>query len=243
MNRYVTTRNWLSILRDLPSPEGDFLTVASLAKLTGLKDSAVRQVCWRNQHVGLLRRVGPSLYANLLKSPKGEQLAVILFTPAYLSLDWALSYYGLTQQVTPTLTCVTTGRPRRVGTFLGEISYIHFAEQRFFGFEQVKTTSGAETILAYPEKALLDWIYYRRLKGKAIPWDEIDLSTLNLQRLWQFADHFPPGVRGTLEAVVDVTTSTVARLQCDKGMNKGRIFRGISPKTPRENQQRTNHTS
>ncbi len=90
------------------------------------KESAVRQACWRNQRVGLLCRVGPSLYANLLKSPRGEQLAVILFPPAYLSLNWALSYHGFTQQATPTLTCVTIGRPRRVETFLGGISHPNF---------------------------------------------------------------------------------------------------------------------
>lgn len=239
MKSYVTTRDWLSHLRDLPSPEGDFLTVTSLAQLTGLSESAVRQACWRQQRAGLLRRVGPNLYANLLKSPGGEHLAVILFPPAYLSLEWALSYHGLTQQATPTLSCVTTGRPRRVETFLGTLSYVHIAERLFFGFERTRITSGAETILAYPEKALLDWVYYRQLKGKELPWDEIDLSELDVSRLRQFATRFPPSLQATLKAVLEEVTPGGARLKHDGGLGKFRgALRGMSRRGTREKQER-----
>ena len=239
MKSYVTTKYWLSLLRELPSPEGDFLTVTSLAKLTGLSESTVRQACWRNQRAGLLRRVGPNLYANLLKSPKGEHLAVILFPPAYLSLDWALSYHALTQQATPTLSCVTTGRPRRVETFLGAISYVRIAERLFFGFEKTRTTGGASTFLAYPEKALLDWIYYRQLKRRELPLDEIDLAGLSLDRLRQFADRFPPSVWTSLQSVVAAVNASGGTPKGDRALRKFRgILKGTSRTGIREKQER-----
>lgn len=224
MKDYVTIKKWVSLLRDLPSPEGDFLTITSLAKLTGLKESAVRQACWRNQQAGLVERVGPGLYANRLKSPRGEHLAVILFPPAYLSLDWALSYHGITQQAIPTLTCVTTGRPRRVKTFLGAISYVHITPRLFFGFEKTRLPNGTETILAHPEKAFLDWIYFRQLRGQGLPWDEIDLSGLGGSRLRSFAARFPPSVQA---AVKGAMSPSRVRLSRPKASNDLARFRGI----------------
>lgn len=239
MNSYFTTRDWISLLRGLPSPEGDFLTVTSLVKLTGLRPAAVRQACWRNQRAGLLRRVGPNLYANLLKNPSGEHLAVILFAPAYLSLEWALSYHGLIQRVPPTVTCVTTGRPRRVKTFLGEIAYVHIAPRLFFGFEKRRTTSGAETFLAYPEKALLDWVYYRQLKGQELPWDEFDLSGLELTRLRRWAERFPPAVGTSLELALRVARPRGRRLGPSPPTKKTRgILKRMSRTGLREKQDR-----
>jgi hypothetical protein len=46
--------------------------------------------------------------------------------------------------------------------------------------------------IAEPEKALLDWIYLRRVKN--LEENRVDLSQLNRQRLWQFAKYFPKWV-------------------------------------------------
>jgi hypothetical protein len=242
MRTYTTTKDWVSLLRDLPSPGGAFLTVTSLARLTGLRPSAIRQACWRQQRAGLLRRVGPNLYANLLKTPQGERLAAILFAPAYLSLEWALSYHGFTQRATPVLTCVTTGRPRRVETFLGPISYRHVAEPLFFGFERTRTTSGAETFLAYPEKAMLDWIYLRQRKGSEVSLDEINLSGLKHSRLRRFAQHFPPSVQVAVKSAFEQQSpqgrSRVRRL-ADQPLKSFRgSLRGMPPGRLREKKER-----
>lgn len=239
MKGYVTTKNWVSLLRGLPSPEGDFLTITSLARLTGLKESALRQACWRNQRAGLVHRVGPGLYANLLKSPRGEHLAVILFPPAYLSLDWALSYHGLTQQAIPTLTCVTTGRPRKRQTFLGAITYGHISSRLFFGFEKTRLPSGAYTILAYPEKALLDWIYFRQLRRQSLPWDEMDLSGLNWARLQRFADRFPLAVQRTIKEARRTSSAVLGHPKPGSRLEDFRgILRGMTPTGIREKQER-----
>ena len=48
-----------------------------------------------------------------------ELLANLVFGPSYLSLDWALQYYGLIPEKVEAMTSVTTGRSRRFQTPVG----------------------------------------------------------------------------------------------------------------------------
>ena len=86
-------------------------------------------------------------------------IAQHLHGPAYVSLQYALSWYHLIPEDVPLVTCVTTARPKEIHTALGFFRYRHIKPDYFRGFHSVSLTTGDEVLFALPEKALLDLVY------------------------------------------------------------------------------------
>ncbi len=76
-------------------------------------------------------------------------------SPAYVSMQSALFHRGLIDQVPAVIYAATLGRPRRVTTPLGVISFHHLPPELFLGFEI--EDDGAK--IANAEKALFDTLY------------------------------------------------------------------------------------
>jgi len=75
--------------------------------------------------------------------------------PAYVSMQSALFHHGLIEQIPAVIYAATLGRPRRVTTPLGVISFHRLPAGIFTGFEV--NDDGAK--IATPEKALFDLLY------------------------------------------------------------------------------------
>lgn len=83
---------------------------------------------------------------------------VLYGAPSYVSIETALSYYGLIPERTMGMTSVVTGRSRRFETPVGWFSYKTIPQSLFpIG---VRTVSGY--LMASPEKALCDYLYTRK---------------------------------------------------------------------------------
>jgi len=77
---------------------------------------------------------------------------------SYVSLQSALSFYGLIPEVVNITTSVSTGRPERLETPLGTYEFRHIKTELLFGYRM--TELGEQSaLIATPEKALLDLIY------------------------------------------------------------------------------------
>ncbi|HUG72351.1 MAG TPA: hypothetical protein VMK82_02895 [Steroidobacteraceae bacterium] len=76
--------------------------------------------------------------------------------PAYISLQSALFHHGLIEQIPSVLYAITLGRPRRLRTPVGTISFHRMPPELFAGFE---LSSASEAKIAIPEKALFDVLY------------------------------------------------------------------------------------
>ncbi|MCF7928534.1 MAG: hypothetical protein K9L68_06140 [Spirochaetales bacterium] len=78
---------------------------------------------------------------------------------SYLSLQSALSWYGMIPEYVPVTTMVTTGRPQSIDTPVGSFLFRHIKPEYFGGFRMKQLDSGNEAAIASPEKALLDLVY------------------------------------------------------------------------------------
>ena len=81
-----------------------------------------------------------------------------LYGPSYVSLQWALRYYGLIPERVFTLTSVTTKRSRKFDSPLGTFSYYQVPKEYFSIGIKMETTDGYCSLIATPEKALCDTI-------------------------------------------------------------------------------------
>ena len=77
---------------------------------------------------------------------------------SYVSLQSALSFYGLIPEVVNITTSVSTGRPEHLETPLGTYEFRHIKTELLIGY-QMTELGGQSALVATPEKALLDLIY------------------------------------------------------------------------------------
>jgi predicted transcriptional regulator of viral defense system len=91
-----------------------------------------------------------------------EVLANMIFGPSYVSLDYALHYYGLIPERVETITSVTPGRSRQFSTPVGLFTYRGIPDNAYpIGIAQVEI-EGRSFFIATPEKALCDKLYDAR---------------------------------------------------------------------------------
>jgi hypothetical protein len=85
-----------------------------------------------------------------------ELLANLIYGPSFVSLDYALGYYGLIPERAETVTSVTSGRARRFDTPAGLYTY-HPSPCLSMGAE-LAGQADTRYLIALPERALADRI-------------------------------------------------------------------------------------
>lgn len=90
-----------------------------------------------------------------------EQVANLLYGPSYVSMEWALSFYGLIPERVHTITSMTLGRNKEYHTSIGDFSYFILSSERYsIGITQKKSPDFVGGFLiASPEKALADTVF------------------------------------------------------------------------------------
>ena len=152
----------------------------------------------RQETKGLVERVSNKIYINkLAKEFSQRDLLSVLRPDSYVSLESALSEYGVTSQIPRVLTCVSPKYVRNIKSQTVNISFRKLKRDLFWGFSQKKTRYGTYN-LAAPEKALLDWIYFRRTENLPLDVDEFVLSELDRTQLLEYAKRYPASVENEI---------------------------------------------
>ena len=113
-----------------------------------------------------LLRVKKGIYVFGQNSIRGpyclEHLANIIYGPSVISLEYALSFYGWIPERVYEITSVTTGRNKIFDTPLGRFNYRHQKYQIFpYGITDI-VIQDRHVLMASPEKALLDLLYFSK---------------------------------------------------------------------------------
>jgi len=120
-------------------------------------------------------------------------LAGYLYSPSYISLETALNNQGIIPDVSLNVTSVSPTTTKIIKTVRGNFLYSKIQQPLFFGWQTVKDTNGFHYQIALPEKALLDWIYLRKIKDLGSY--RVNPVILKKPRLNQFAQAYPQWVR------------------------------------------------
>ena len=100
--------------------------------------------------------VSPTLTGGLISLPL---IANALYGPSYVSLEFALSHYGLIPEAVHQITSVTTRRAKTYNTALGRFSFQTIPIKVYpLGVSSVKNDMGHFYLMAAPEKALCDML-------------------------------------------------------------------------------------
>ena len=89
-----------------------------------------------------------------------EILANLIYGPSYVSLDYALAFYGFIPERVTVVTSVTLSRSRRFETPLGLFTYRRlFGCKYAIGIDQQTLEAGQHFLIAAPAKALADKVW------------------------------------------------------------------------------------
>lgn len=111
-----------------------------------------------------------------------EQVANLLYGPSYVSLEWALSFYGMIPERVHTITSMTLGKDKEYHTPVGDFVYYRLSPDSYsIGITQKKAPDFVGGFLmASPEKALAD-IVFKTCKG--LDKDQLKRELLESKRI------------------------------------------------------------
>ena len=129
--------------------------------------------------------------------PFGPYLAAILKTPSYTSCEKALEFHGIIPEGVAVYTSVTTARQAKFYSEAGTFEYRHIKPALFWGYFSI-TADKQTGFMASPEKALLDFFYFKRMRAGMEYIEELrlqNLEAINIEKMRVFASRFrKPGM-------------------------------------------------
>lgn len=129
-----------------------------------------------------------------------EQIANLLYGPSYISLEWALSFYGMIPEGVYVVTSVCIGKSTMFPTQVGSFFYVYLSHHRYaIGIDQKENAAG-RFLIATPEKALADLVHFKskKLEGMDLLSDLMEfrripedlLRSLNKKHLLEIAESY-----------------------------------------------------
>ena len=152
-----------------------FFDIEDAKKIFGArKEKTLYELLQRLEKAEIIKRVIKGKYLFLFREVNDFELANFLVNPSYISLESALSFYGILSQFPYTITSITPLKTKKIIYREKEYEFCHLESKYFFGF--VKKD---KFLIATPEKALLDELYFIAKKIRKISIDDLDLNLVD----------------------------------------------------------------
>lgn len=113
---------------------------------------------WQKKGYIVQAKRGVYIFSEYKDKISGFELAQLIYNPSYISLESALSQFGLIPEFVPSTTSVSTRTSRQFTNDFGTFYFRRIKPSLFWGYQITKSQFG-NYYLAEPEKALLDYLY------------------------------------------------------------------------------------
>ncbi|KKU16801.1 MAG: hypothetical protein UX25_C0024G0008 [Candidatus Woesebacteria bacterium GW2011_GWC2_45_9] len=134
---------------------------------------------------GLFLRLKKGLYGLRTDLPSEEEIANRLYRPSYISFEYALAYYNILPEMVYSVTSATT-KPTRMFELTGKtFSFLKIKKEAYRGY-LLKKEEGKIYLIAEPEKAVVDYLYFIVL-GKKHPNERLYTHSLRKKKLLEYA--------------------------------------------------------
>lgn len=184
----VNALHFLQHLKNQPYP---FIQTKMLSACLGLTQDQVSKYLLELSKNKMVQKLKNGKWLNLEKAHDPLQLAEFLIAPfeSYLSLQTALFYHGIIEQIPSRVYSVTLGRSQTLQTASGIFSYHHVTPDFYDGFTYLKPYLK----IATPEKALVDYFYFSPSKHREFSkLPEIELAKkFSFKKAFGYCTHIP----------------------------------------------------
>ncbi|TET14791.1 MAG: hypothetical protein E3J77_03840 [Actinobacteria bacterium] len=142
------------------------------------KDNTLYKLLQRLEKKDIIKRIENGKYLFSFIEVSDFEIANFLTSPSYISLESALSFYGILSQFPYTITSITSKKSKRVIYEDKEYEFMHIRSKYLYGFLKKNNF-----LIASPEKALIDELYFMARKLRIISLEELDLTNINKKYL------------------------------------------------------------
>jgi len=178
----MTSLNQTTIIKKLNEQGLGFFTTTDFKKLFCVKqENTANKILQRLTKKGILKKLAKRQYLFALLGTDDFQIANFLYGPSYISLETALCFYGIISQFPYSITSVTTKRTKTINCLDKEFGYNHIKQSLFFGYCKKNGF-----LIALPEKALLDYLYFCSKGLRSFEKDDFDFTNIDKKKFCQF---------------------------------------------------------
>ncbi|MFH1280555.1 MAG: hypothetical protein ABII08_03000 [Candidatus Beckwithbacteria bacterium] len=170
----MSSLSTLAISQTLKKKNIPLFTITSFQRLFNIQNTnTAYKAIQRLTNKNIIQPITHGKYMTTELKPSKFSIANFIYTPSYISLESALSHYGILPQFPFTITSITT---KKTTTIQNQTTYqySHISSKFYWGFQ-----SHQSFIIASPEKALIDLIYFHSKGLKNLDIKELDLSLIN----------------------------------------------------------------
>ena len=137
---------------------------------------------------GFIIKLKRGAYALKKNLPPDFLIANKLYEPSYVSLSTALSFHQLIPETVYSITSVTPKPTREFEVSGRTFSYNRIKKEAFTGYEPLEV-SGETVLVATPEKAVADFLYFVSL-GKRSYNDRLKIKQVDKEKLGKAVELF-----------------------------------------------------
>ena len=178
--------NWLQVEHAIRQRGLTLFSPQDLRHLLGASEMSVRFLLTRASQRGDVIKLRRELYVLPDRPASDLEIANRLYHPSYVSFEYALAYYHLIPEAVYEVTSATTRTSRRFEALGKVFTYHHLKPSAFTGYRSEKV-GGRVVLIAEPEKALVDSLYFASLGKLSLP-ERLDIATLQHDRLRAWAN-------------------------------------------------------
>lgn len=182
----METYSATEIIKILKEKQISTFSLTDFGRLFSIKNrQTLYKKIQRLEQKKIIQKLVKGKYRFLLGLANDFQIANFLYQPSYISLETALSFYGIITGFTYQIISITTKKTRIFNLDNKEFRFSQIAANLFWGFEKKESF-----LMAEKEKALLDYLYFG-LKGlRNLDWDEMETKEINRPKLLAYAKKF-----------------------------------------------------
>lgn len=180
--------NQTSFVAKIKAKKLFIFNTSDIRSLFGVSAIASSALLHRYKKRGFILQLKRGLYVFPDFLPPDVFVANKLYSPSYISLEFALSYHGVIPETVYEITSVTTKATRRFGALGKVFSYRKIKKSAYTGYE-IQKQQGLSFYIADAEKSFVD-VNYLRLKNKQNPISRFNKEKINSGKAIRYAKLF-----------------------------------------------------
>lgn len=190
--------NLVLVQRELRERGMLVFTPKEFERIFGVTDTATRQFIAHYTKKRFFSKLRNGLYSLEGQRPNLYFAANKLYRPSYVSMETALSLYGILPETVYSITSVTSRRTHEFEAFGIAFRYARIKQEAFGGYSS-KREGDCTVLIADPEKALIDYLYSVSL-GKKMLNDRLNIRNIDVEKARAYIPLFG---RSNLKAVFE----------------------------------------
>jgi len=133
----------------------------------------------------IIKKLIKGKYLFVFNKTDDFKIANYIYQPSYISLESALSFYGIITGFSYKITSITVKKSRSYIIDEKDYLYSHINQDLFWGYEKKE-----DFLIAEKEKALVDLIYFYSKGLRGFDREDLDISEINKKKLILYAKKF-----------------------------------------------------